>query len=394
MSIKVSVVAPSPTAVQVMARDMAVTNVQADVQSQVGSINAVCMEVLQGRPDLMVAELPAIGVDDLQMLGGALNSQPGTSVILLTADRSQATLLSAMRAGIREVVHTPLANGEFKAAYGRQIERLLSQREGAQSEGQVIAFMPVKGGSGATFLATNFAFALSRGKKRVAVIDLNLHLGDAAIFISDQPITSTMADLAQQEHRLDAALLETTMLKCASHLWLLAAPETLDAAVGIRAETVARIIALAATRFDFVVLDLGRVPDAVTLRALDMAQRLYLVAQSTLPFLHDGKRLLNLLRELGYPQEKIELVINRIEKGGDLSAADIRRALQFNSAREIPNSYANVAYAINHGLPLLQHAPRDPVAKALVSWSDEWLPPEQEAARSSGWFRSFTRPGA
>lgn len=387
MSIKVSVVAPAASAALSVTRDIESVDAGTDVQIHAGGVDAVCSELLHSAPDLVVLDLPTVMPGDLLRLETGLAARPSTSMILLTPDRSADTLLGAMRAGIREVVPTPLANGEFKAAYGRQLERMRMGRAVERQEGTVLAFMPAKGGAGATFLATSFAHALSRRGKRVAVIDLNLHLGDASIFISDTPVTATMADLATQEHRLDGGLLESAMLQCGERLWLLASPETPDAAVGIRAETVGRIIALARNRFDYVILDVGRVPDAVTLCALDAARTVYLIAQTTLPFLHDGKRLLNLLRELGYPQDKLQLVINRVEKGGDLSPADVRKTLSFNEAREIPNSYAAVAYAINHGLPLLRSAPRDPVARALAEWAEEWVPSQPEARQ--GWLRGL-----
>jgi pilus assembly protein CpaE len=387
MSIKISIVAPSLDAAERVARDIHALESSADVRTNAGDADAAYGEMLQSHPDVMVVEMPNVSAQDLRKLESALIARPQASLILLTPDRSSDTLLGAMRAGIREVVPTPLLNGEFKAAYSRQVDRLRAGRAAERPEGTVLAFMPAKGGAGATFLATSFAHALSRSGKRVAVIDLNLHLGDAAIFLSDKPVTATMADLAQQEHRLDGSLLESVMLQCGTHLWLLASPETPDAAVGIRAETVGRIIALARSRFDFVVLDLGRVPDAVTLCALDAARTVYLVAQTTLPFLHDGRRLMTLLRDLGYPQDKLELIINRVEKGGDLTPADVRKTLNFQSARDIPNSYATVAFAINHGLPLLRHAPRDPVARALADWAREWVPKEPEARK--GWLGSL-----
>jgi pilus assembly protein CpaE len=387
MPLKVSIIASTLAAAQAVGRDITAQRPGADVRAQQGGVELVCREVVQAEPDIVVAELPAVGSEDMQRLQGAIGARPLTTLILLTPDRSPETLLGAMRAGVREVVPLPLKNGEFKEAYSRQVDRLMAGRGETRSEGQVIAFMPAKGGAGATFLATSFAHAVSMRGKRVAIIDLNLHLGDAAIFVSDQPVTSTLADLVQQEQRLDGALLESMMIHCAERLWVLASPETPESAVGVRAETVARIVALAKSRFDFVVLDLGRVPDAVTLRALDAARIVYLVAQGTLPFLHDGKRLITLLRELGYPQDKLQLVINRVEKGGDLTPADVRRTMNFAAAREIPNSYAAVAYAINHGLPLLRHAPRDPVARALAAWAEEWTP--AESAVRTGWLRGL-----
>jgi pilus assembly protein CpaE len=387
MTVKVSIVAPTPAAAQFISRDIAALKSDADVSVHQGSLDAACHTLMNGSPDILVIEAGNVRPAELRGLESALANSPFTSVILLTPDRSPETLLGAMRAGVRELVPLPLTNGEFKEAYARQLERRMAAQGAGRSEGGVVAFMPAKGGAGATFLATSFAHALSCNDKRVAIIDLNLHLGDAAVFVSDQPVTTTIGDLSSQEARLDGALLESMMLRCGDNLWLLASPDTPEAAVGVRADTVARVIALAQSRFDFVVLDVGRVPDSTTLRALEAARTIYLVAQSTLPFLHDGKRLLNMLYELGHARDKIELVINRVGKGGDITPADTRKTLGYAQSRDIPNGYANVSFAINHGLPILRHAPRDPVARAITAWADEIAPKQASAAR--GWLRGF-----
>lgn len=381
MTTKVSIVSPTQAASQSLVHDIQALERTADVRVQVGGVEMACNEIAQSSPDLLVMEMGQVESVDLHMLEQALINRHGTSLILLTPDRSADTLLGAMRAGIREVVPTPLVNGEFKAAYARQMDRMRATGRTASghTEGDVLAFMPTKGGAGATFLATSFAHALSTRSKRVAVIDLNMVLGDAAIFLSEKPVTATIADLAQQEKRLDGALLESVMIKCDEHLWLLASPESADSARAIRAETVAHIIALARNRYDYVVLDMSRAPDNVSLRALDVAKTVYLVAQTNLPFLHDAKRQLALLNELGYTQGKLELVLNRVDKRGALTPADFRKTLHFDQAREIPNSYGAVSYAINHGLPILRHLPRDPVARAINAWADEWVPAVQEA---------------
>jgi pilus assembly protein CpaE len=389
MSLKLSIVAPTPQAIDRIRADVATLSDELDVRAQVGAVEAACASLEFERPELLVAELTALSADDLHRLEVAVSQRPQSALILLSPNQSPEFLLGAMRAGVREVVPTPLKDGEFKLAINRQVERLRGNRASERNHGTVLAFVPTKGGSGATFLATSLAHALSCKDKRVAIIDLNLHLGDASIFLSDKPVTTTMAELATQEHRLDGAFLESAMLQVDPNLWLLASPESPDAAMGVRAELVGRVVTLARQRFDFVVLDLSRVPDGITLRALDESDQVYLVAQTTLPFLHDGKRLLTLLRELGYPQDKLQMVINRVEKGGDLSPADARRTLGFNHAREIPNSYAAVAYAINHGLPLLKHAPRDPVARSLAAWADELAPSADKAATRGGWLRGL-----
>jgi pilus assembly protein CpaE len=93
-----------------------------------------------------------------------------------------------------------------------------------------------------------------------------------------------------------------------------------------------------------------------------------------------------MLGKLGYPRERFRLVVNRYEKGGDVTLADIEESLGMKVAVSVPNNFASVAYSINHGVPILKHAPRDLVSRALLELA-ETLAPHQE--RKGGWFRAL-----
>jgi hypothetical protein len=161
-------------------------------------------------------------------------------------------------------------------------------------------------------------------------------------------------------------------------------------------------VELAAARFDHVVLDVPRVPDPLVLRALDQASRVCLVTLTSLPGLHGARRLATLLRDLGLPQSRLELVVNRADRSGELAAGDLRRALGFAQAREIPDSAQAVEQAIDRGMPILLHAPRDPVARALAQWAAQLAPlaapapahappgaRETAGAAAPGWLRGL-----
>jgi Flp pilus assembly CpaE family ATPase len=185
------------------------------VRAQLASAEAACGSLAQGDDEPRRAGAARVGPQQLEQIAQALATRPATAMILLTPDSSPGTLLGAMRAGVREVVPLPLANGEFRQAWARQVARLLLQRTPQpRAPAPVTAFIPAKGGAGATFLATGLAHALAARGQRVALIDLNLHAGDAALFLSDQAAAMTLAELAAQAARLDGALLESAMLAC------------------------------------------------------------------------------------------------------------------------------------------------------------------------------------
>ena len=252
--------------------------------------------------------------------------------------------------------------------------------------GTVIAVLPCKGGAGATFIATNLAHAVAAEGKRVCMMDLNLHFGEASLYVSEATPPATIADLASELSRLDGALLESSMLKISPNCWLLAAPDSPERAVDIRADSIERILEVARANFDVVVLDVSRALDAPSIKALDCADQIYLVMQAGLPYIRDGKRLLKLFRALAYPESRVQLLINRYEKSGDISLRDLEGALGVKVAKTLPNSFNTVAVAINQGMPILDLAPRDPVSRALREMAQELACTKTDDA---GWLQRF-----
>ena len=54
-----------------------------------------------------------------------------------------------------------------------------------------------------------------------------------------------------------------------------------------------------------------------------------------------------------------------------------------------PNSYQAVSYSANHGLPILKHAPRDPVSRALREFAKTLVP--DEVPVRAGWLGGLRR---
>jgi pilus assembly protein CpaE len=316
-----------------------------------------------GAPDLLLVAQPLLNGDDLERLETVSVQHPDMAIILACQQQTPDFLLQAMRAGVREVMPMPIEGPQLQAAVRRLDEK---RNFSTRSLGKVLAFISCKGGSGATFLASNLGYALAAAEgKKVALFDLNLQFGDASLFVSDQRPAASVASVAQQIHRLDQSLLISSMVQVTPNFHVLAAPDDPTQANDVHPEHIDALLRLARQHYDFVVLDIGRSLDAVSVRALDQADMIFPILQATLPYIRDGKRLLQVFRSLDYRKDKIHLIVNRHSNNGDIRLRDCEQAYGMEMFRTIPNHYEAAAASVNQGVPILQLQRTSPVSKAL-----------------------------
>lgn len=341
----------------------------------------------QHSPDLMLVDGMCCDSTELVQVEHVTSHYPGTAVVLMCATQTSEFLVNSMRVGVREVLPSPASPQAVLAAVSR-IQARLKGVAPTRSAAQVLAFMPCKGGSGATFLATHLGLQLAE-QRRVLLLDLNLQFGDALSFVFDGEPASTLADVAHDISRLDASFLAASSVKVTPNFHILAAPSDVSEAMEIKPEHVENILNVAVAHYDFVLLDLGRTLDTLSIKALDRADRIFPVLQANLPAIRNAKKLLKVFKSLGYPPGKSELVVNRFERGGDIGLDEIQRSLGVSSLRTVPNSFKEVNGAINEG-SALSTSRASPVSKSLAEFALS-LTPAAEEARSSLLGRLFRR---
>ncbi|MFL6674049.1 MAG: CpaE family protein [Massilia sp.] len=332
----------------------------------------------QDEPELMLVDGACCEAAALAQVEDLTTRHPHIAVVLLCAGCSPEFLLSAMRAGVREVLSSPVTAAELEAA----VNRIGGKLRGAQARGggKVLAFVPCKGGSGATFLATSLGYLLSETRS-VLLIDLNLQFGDALSFVHDARPPSTLADVARALGRLDASFLAASTVKVAPNFSILAAPDDHAQAVEISAAQVDAVLGVAMLHYDFILLDIGRPIDTLGIKALDRAHLIYPVLQASLPFIRNAKKMLEIFMSLDYDPGKVELIVNRFERKGAIGIAEIERALGKFTIHTVPNSYRPVSAAIDHGEPLMASARSNPVLRNLAGMASA-LAPRPVAGRS------------
>ena len=386
---KIRVVSANVTRAEQVAQFIREAGDDLDVNISTGTVKALPAFVNGSRPSLLVVDGADAG--ELEAVGALAHAHPDLETILISPEQSPAFLLRAMQMGVREVLPPTLNGPALQAA----VQRVAHKRRPVQSaaHGDVLAFMACKGGSGASFIAANVAHILStQGDRKVALIDVDLQFGNALLLLSDQRAANDAAEVARSIGRLDADLLRSAMVQVDTNLSVLAAPEELSQALEVKAAHVEAIIKQARQMFDYVVLDVGRSIDPMSLKALDLATHIFPVLQLSLPQIRDAKRLRALFHSLEYAPEKIHWIVNRYQKAGEIALESMEQTLGVKGLTTIPNHFKGVNASVNQGIPIDKLAPGNPVARALGDLVRK-VAPLQSGGKKDGWLASMFSNG-
>lgn len=372
--IKVLVLSMSPDFVG-MLRSALVTEKNVHVGASEGGVASIANLLAEHLPDVLVVHDMVHEAGSFEIISHFVLRYPGVGVVLACRDKDPDKMVQALRSGVKEFLFEPFQAAEIRAVVQRLGTAHRPLPSGAR--GEIMAFLPCKGGSGATFLATNLAHVLAAElQKKVFFLDLNLQFGDAHLFLMDHVPVTTLAEVCASADRLDGSFLDSAAAKLPSGLRLLAAPKNPEDADKIQAEHIEKILAIARLLYDFVVVDIGRSLDAVALKALDMADHIYPVLQLNLPYLRDAKRIKDLFQSLGYRESKVRWVVNRLGGNEEIGLGDAKRV--FDTAYwSVPNDHKHVISSVNQGVPIVQLSRHSPVSKSLLGWAHELAPKEK-----------------
>lgn len=308
-------------------------------------------------PELVFLDLeedPALGVRFAHFLADA---NPRRRFIAMGPQLGQEMLLEAMRAGISEYLPKPPQREALYAALERVTRKLAVAPGDGRRPGELIAVFSPKGGTGCTTVATNLAVHLHRlTGKRTLLVDLDLELGEVAVFLGAQPRFS-FVDMIRNFHRMDADLLASYIERDESGVHLLSAPFHPEAAEAAGADAIRRILHFLKQHYDYVVVDTSKSFSAPTMTAFEQAERILLLTTVDLPSLRNLKRCMPLVeRVTGAGSDRVRLVVNRYNPNDPISLEEVKETLGIPVYRTLANDYEAVIRSINTGRPVVLDA--------------------------------------
>lgn len=322
---------------------------------------------MQTQPDIALISLDADPDKALELIRRVTQELLTCNVLVVSSSPEGSLILKAMRNGAKEFLNFPLNLEDFLAALDR-IQVSVGARAGdaPAKASQVVTVSGVGGGVGCTSLAINLACVLAQDQQNnVAIIDLDLALGDADVWLDIIP-DYTIQDVAENIGRLDYALLKRSLTKHECGAFLLPRPVHMDQSPSFSPDELRRVIALLRATFTHLVIDISKSYTPLDIAAMEASDSILLCTQLDLPCLRNVVRLLQFYDQQDSMADKVKVVVNRL--GLQDTQISLNKALETIGRDvfwQIPNDYGTMVESRNNGVPLLTYAPKAKLTREI-----------------------------
>jgi pilus assembly protein CpaE len=295
-------------------------------------------------------------------------SRPDVGAILVARRVLTKLLKAALRAGVRDVLVEPIDEAELAHAVEHVGDTLASAPVAAarpSEPGKLVTVFSTKGGVGTSVVAASLASALARrASGPVALVDIDLQFGDAAVLCNIAP-RHTILDAVTAAHSGDGDVVQRLLLTHESS-GMLVLPSPVDPALADQISTsdVTAVIEILRERCSYVVVDTPCSFNDAVLASIETSDSVVFVGGDDVPTVKNLKVGLQALRLLNVADQRVSLVLNRVEGNARLRSGEVERAINFPVTATIPADSA-VTAAVNRGVPFVDDAPKSKAAKAL-----------------------------
>ncbi len=299
-------------------------------------------------PTLLIVETVAKKDKMFEQLEALANvCDPETRLIVIGEENDIVLFRTLIAEGVSDYLIHPVTEEELKDS----VAKVFSGTE-SDSDGRIIAFMGMTGGTGSSVISHNVAHELSAiYDEQVIVVDLDVAYGTAALNYNMQP-RQTVVDALAQSHELDPAMLNQFFMESEeADLSILASPASLSTGMQVTTEPVEALMRVVKPMAEFIVVDLPHIWDGWVNDVLAGADEVVMVCRPDLTNLRNAKNVLEFLGPKRGVDAPTRLILNQVgaAKRADLSENDFKDALALEPALSIPYDPEAFGLALNNG---------------------------------------------
>jgi pilus assembly protein CpaE len=342
------------------------------------------------RGDVLVVACEADDLSEAADLIARNNREhPNQPVIVLAGQSANGFVTTVIEAGADDVVLLPeTADAGALDDVGKQIvfalQKAMARKDGAavaraETDGQLICVLGPKGGIGKTLTASNLAVSFADAGHRAAIVDLDLQFGDVGLALGLSPV-KTLYDLARSSGAIDEEKLEAFMVVHASGVRALLAPTRPDQASAVTPDFLTTVYSALRAAQDYIVVDTppGFTPEVIA--SIDGASEICMVGMLDSLSLKNTRLGLETLELMGYPSDRIRVVLNRADSRVGITKDDAATIIGREPDILVPSS-RDVVRSVNESVPIALGQPRSDAGRAFRSLAAMY---ERPVAASGG----------
>ncbi len=322
-------------------------------------------------PDVIVTDLKMPDMNGYEVVS-RLRRNPifaHIPILVLTANTDLEDKLTAFEKGADDYLSKPFNPEEFQA----RIRVLVQRSEVTKTARMLIASTDVvstytvvvhslRGGSGCSSIALNLALGLNDLWSRpTLLIDGVFEAGQLALMLNTSS-KRTWADLVfDQQKDTEGVVIQSIISKHDNGLHYIAAPAFPVDADALTSDSVKLVLDWVKNHYDYIVIDVPHNFSPPALQMLDTADVILLVLAPEMASIRAAAAAINTYEQLGYPSEKIRLILNWTFERRGLARKQIEQALKKKISLVIPFAPDLFIGAINMGRPILPHNFESPI---------------------------------
>lgn len=314
---------------------------------------------LRDRTRLFIVLTPT--KDDVNQVKLLSNRFAGFPILAVADNLDQQFLLALMRAGATQIVAHPLQADDFQVA----LTQVSVQFARPSTASQVVAVAGVHGGCGATTIAANLGYEVAfLNKLHCILVDLSLHLGQAAVCLNVPPRFS-LGDAISSGQTIDSHLVQQILYEMTDHFSLISGPCNGIERADVVATDALHVVDICRSLADVVVLDVPCTYDKFYFEALATADRVVLVGEQTVSSLRAMAMVTDQLKKERAP-DSLFILFNRFipQKSG---FTDDKLANLLNVSRVFTISAdLKMQNAMDSGGPIRLRIPTSPILGDLA----------------------------